>query len=290
MPEKNKNSRYEMVQEKTISCDHFSCQAKVWNDKQLPPILALHGWLDNAASFDCIALLLKNYHIVAVDLPGHGLSPHKPKGERYHYLDYVNDVYEIIKYFAWEKVILMGHSMGAGISTLYAGTFPHQIHKLILIEGIGPLVSKPEDSPENLRKAITQFHLLTSKKPMEHKTRTSAEIVRKKAGDISKAAVKIMGNRGIKKTESGYHWRSDNRLKSKSPIQYTEVHVTQFLRKIDAETLLIQGAQSELHRLVPTAQRCLNVKHLQTAKFQGGHHVHMDNPEMVAEAIISFLT
>ena len=278
-----------MFQEKTILCDHFNCQAKVWNDKHLTPILALHGWLDNAASFDCIAPLLKNYHIVAVDLPGHGLSPHKPKGSRYHYLDYVNDIYEIIKHFGWKKVILMGHSMGAGISTLYAGIFPHQIHKLILIEGIGPLVSKPEKSPENLRKAITQFQLLTSKKPVEYKTRALAELVRKKAGDMSKSAVKIMGNRGIKKTESGYSWRSDLRLKSKSPIQYTEEHVTQFLKKIKTETLLIQGAQSELHRLVPTTQRCLNVKHIQTIVLQGGHHVHMDNPEHVAESIISFL-
>ena len=115
-----------MFQEKTIFCDHFNCQAKVWNDNQSTPILALHGWLDNAASFDCIAPLLKNYHIVAVDLPGHGLSPHKPKGSRYHYLDYVNDVYEIIKYFGWEKV--------SSWDTLWGQVYQHFMQEFFLIK------------------------------------------------------------------------------------------------------------------------------------------------------------
>jgi pimeloyl-ACP methyl ester carboxylesterase len=279
----------EIYQEKTLRCDHFDYQAKTWNDSDLAPILALHGWLDNAASFDCIAPLLKNYHVVALDLPGHGLSPHKPKGSRYHYVDFINDIHEVMGYFGWEKIILMGHSMGAGISTLFAGTFPEQVQQLILIEGIGPLVSEPEKSPENLKKAITQYHALNKKKPIEHLTLELAESARKMAGDITMAAVKIMADRGIEKTDSGYIWRSDIQLKSKSPIQFTEHHVTQFLKKIKAKTLAIQGQQSKLNHLIPITKRCLSVENIQVLKLQGGHHVHMENPKNVAESINLFL-
>ena len=51
--------------------------AKVWGNEAGIPTLALHGWLDNAASFEPIAPLLEQCHLVAVDLPGHGLSDHK---------------------------------------------------------------------------------------------------------------------------------------------------------------------------------------------------------------------
>lgn len=48
-------------------------------------ILALHGWLDNALSFDSLASCLPaSWCIVAVDFAGHGLSSHRPEGTFYH--------------------------------------------------------------------------------------------------------------------------------------------------------------------------------------------------------------
>ena len=42
-----------------------------WGRPGNTPILALHGWLDNAASFSRLAPLLLDVDVVAIDLPGH---------------------------------------------------------------------------------------------------------------------------------------------------------------------------------------------------------------------------
>ena len=69
------------ARELTLDLPHLRLAARAWGDPSLPPLLALHGWLDNAASFDRLApLLCEHFHIVALDLPGHGRSGHRPAG------------------------------------------------------------------------------------------------------------------------------------------------------------------------------------------------------------------
>ncbi|NVK25415.1 MAG: hypothetical protein HWE10_10850, partial [Gammaproteobacteria bacterium] len=41
------------------------------------PVLALHGWLDNAASFIPLIQNIPTVNWTAIDLPGHGASFHR---------------------------------------------------------------------------------------------------------------------------------------------------------------------------------------------------------------------
>ena len=60
-----------------------------------PRVLALHGWLDNAASFVPLAPELPGLDLVAPHLPGHGASDHLPPGTDYSFAGAVHAVLDI---------------------------------------------------------------------------------------------------------------------------------------------------------------------------------------------------
>jgi pimeloyl-ACP methyl ester carboxylesterase len=103
--------------------------AKVWSPapgaEVRGSVLALHGWMDNAGSFDALAPVLASvgYRVAALDLAGHGHSPHRPAGAGYgyNYMDQSLAVLEAAQALEWPRLTLLGHSMGAGIATLVGG-------------------------------------------------------------------------------------------------------------------------------------------------------------------------
>jgi pimeloyl-ACP methyl ester carboxylesterase len=61
---------------------------KIWG-RGPRTILAVHGWLDNCNSFSPIAPLLPldDFRVIALDMPGHGLSDHHAPGMVYSVTD-----------------------------------------------------------------------------------------------------------------------------------------------------------------------------------------------------------
>ena len=90
----------------TINIPGFTIAYKCFGDPSLPPMLALHGWLDNANSFDLLAPYLeKHFHLIAIDFPGHGHSSHLPIGCHYHFIDGIFPPYKLLKAWAINKSI-----------------------------------------------------------------------------------------------------------------------------------------------------------------------------------------
>ncbi|NWS71805.1 SEHL2 protein, partial [Crotophaga sulcirostris] len=142
--------------------------AKAWGPSEGHPVLCLHGWLDNANTFDKLIPLLprgrsgssgwfllcrraahlilspiSDCYYVAMDFSGHGLSSHRPAGSPYHFLDYVSDVRRVAAALQWRRFTLMGHSMGKWLLSFFL--YPEMVDKLILLESIGFLLA-PEDT------------------------------------------------------------------------------------------------------------------------------------------------
>ena len=73
--------------ERIFNVNSYQLAAREWQPEAGIKVIACHGWLDNAASFDFLAPLLSACHVVALDMPGHGLSDHKSAQANYNIWD-----------------------------------------------------------------------------------------------------------------------------------------------------------------------------------------------------------
>ena len=64
--------------ELTFQVGGLSISAKRWGNGAGRRVLALHGWLDNCASFDFLAQELDEVDLVCIDCIGHGRSDFRP--------------------------------------------------------------------------------------------------------------------------------------------------------------------------------------------------------------------
>ncbi|MDI9819270.1 MULTISPECIES: alpha/beta fold hydrolase [unclassified Legionella] len=274
----------------TLSIPGFTIAGKAWGNPAHPPVLALHGWLDNANSFDLLAPYLeKQLYLLAVDLPGHGLSSHLPEGCHYHFIDGLLTVLQIIKALRFKQVHLLGHSMGACLASLVAGVYPEQILSLALIEGLGPF-SKPEES---CRKQLAQYfqHLSYHYKNMEAKPYPSiaaAAEARAKRGYLSVEHAEILCQRGVHKQNNVFYWRHDRRLLTANPLRMTEGQVLSCLKNITAKSCLIWAEGVSIFNEYDMNTRIKAVANLTIYQLKGGHHIHMEQPEAVADYLAGF--
>ena len=278
-----------MPREIEIKTTHFRYAAKRWGSEQGIPTLALHGWLDNAATFDFIAPLLPNLNLVALDFPGHGYSGHRPLGIKYHYLDYIADVISVVDALKWERFNLIGHSLGAGVASMTAGTFVDRVEKLVLLEGIAPMTRDPIQSPDYLARSVSQMRTLATKKTPLYKGKEEIIQARAKVGDMTRQSVEVLVERGIVILDEGVTWRSDPRLRVGSPSYLMEEQIEAFLDRVEADTLLIIAESGLFSDKQHLQKRSGRIKNLQQVDVVGGHHVHLDDPAVVAPHLLSFL-
>lgn len=278
-----------MPDEIRIATPQGECAARAWGPTDGQPVLALHGWLDNAASFDALAPLLPNLRLVALDLPGHGLSAHAPPGALYPFLDYVACVHAVLDELQWSRASLLGHSLGAAVCSIFAGTFAERVERLALIEGLGPLSEDPKHAPERLAKSLREQHRKRNRVAPVHATVDEAVRRRLAAPSAMKPdSVRTLLSRGLMPTEGGVTWRSDPALRVMSRLRLSEPQVLAFLGQIACPTLLVRGDSG--YPFVPdiASARVAAVSQLQVAALTGGHHLHLDEPESVAAPLREF--
>ena len=277
-------------EELEIQTSSIRLVAKCWGNPDGQPVLAFHGWLDNAATFDNLAPLLPELRIISLDLPGHGYSDHRPSGTAYYFIDMVMNVIEAADVLGLERFSLLGHSMGAGVATYLAGTIHEKIDYVILIEGIGSIVQKPEKMPKDFRESAIKWMNRSKKQLPIYPDIESAVKARHQVGGILKSSVRPLVERGLRPVNGGYTWRSDPILKSKSRHYFTEEQAQAFIMEITAPVLLIEAEHTEKDHWDELLQKRMPyVKNLQHQIVPGGHHLHLDNPKPVAMAIRAFL-
>ena len=269
--------------ERRLVLPHTGLAAQAWGDDALPPLLALHGWLDNAGSFARLApLLATRFHVIAPDLPGHGHSDHLPAGASYHHLDYVQAVLAAIDSLQLNRCSLLGHSLGAGVAALVAAAAPGRIERLLLIEGLGPLGDDGTHTLQRFRDALAPRS--DNGKPLRlFRDVEQAISARSLASGLPAAQARPIVERGLIQTDGGSRWRSDPRLTRPSAVRLAETQVHALLRGIAAPTalLLAQPATPYLPGAMMLA-RADCVANITVSHLAGGHHLQLEHPADVA--------
>ena len=255
-----------------------------------PRVLALHGWLDNAASFVPLAGELHGLDLVVPDLPGHGASDHLPRGTDYSFAGAVHSVLDIADALGWERFALLGHSMGAGIASLVAAACPGRVERLVAIEALGALAEEPGRTVERLREAVVATRALPDKRLRVFPDLAPAVRARMKANGLGEAAARLLVERGTVAVDGGWSWSSDPRLTLPTMVRMTEAQVEALVAGITCPTkgLFADPAQPYLPDPLRRARAAL----LPAGELQvlaGGHHLHMEDPRAVAAAIGDFL-
>lgn len=251
-------------------------------------VLALHGWLDNAASFIPMAPLLGDYDIVAIDMHGHGGSDHLAAGYDYAFVDWLHDILDVLDALNWPQAHLLGHSLGGALASVVAAGAPERILSLAAIEALGPPPWPGNNAAERLRKAIK-----TRRKPLSAK-KTIADIetavrARLQVAEHSEQAARLLVERNLKQVDGGYQWRSDPRLLWPSHSRAEEASVRNWLSHIECPVLLIAADPAPVY-FTPELRdaRLACIKQSELHVIQGSHHVHMDKPAEVAAIIDAF--
>ncbi|WP_312246866.1 alpha/beta fold hydrolase [Stutzerimonas nitrititolerans] len=268
-------------EEVRLRLPHLEVAAHLYGPEDGRPVIALHGWLDNAASFSRLAPLLNGVRILALDLPGHGLSDHRPPGAGYNIWDYAHDILQTAEQFGWQRFSLLGHSLGGIVSVLLAGAMPERIERLALIDGVIPYTGEAESAPRKLGEALRALLAVERKrKPVYARFDQAVAARMKGVGAVSREAAERLAQRGLMPVPGGYTWRTDPRLMLPSPLRLTLAHAQAFAQRVECPTSLIIARQG----LMTDAKVIEFIDSLpfESHRLHGGHHLHLDDDEGAA--------
>ncbi len=255
-------------------------------DSAQPTLVFLHGYLDNANSFASIIPFLEQYQCIAIDMAGHGHSQHRSVDAHYHLVDYAYDLHQLIAILKLQNVILIGHSLGAIVCSLYAATQPKVLAGFISIESCGPLSEHEDTTAQQIRNCIESRIKANApiKQPLSFERMVAARCA---ISDLSQQQASLLLSRNIEVDEQGQcRWLTDKRLRTKSPIRMTELQANNVLENIICKRALILGKQGFEKVRSAVQLRHKAFSKVEIFEFEGGHHVHLQSPNLVANCIL----
>ena len=274
------------AEDEVFNIDGREVAAKLWQKPDAIqasiPLIALHGWCDNAASFDFLAPAL-NAQVLAIDLAGHGKSYHRGSGGSYTIWSDIYDIYAVAQAMGWQSFHLVGHSRGAMIATIFASVFPEKVQEILLIEGLLPPPEPIENISQQLRRSVNAKEKL-SNLPKNHYDSYEAATKAREKGlfHISNKDAAALAKRGVLKQDKSsregldsYIWYYDPLLKCPSEVKLSMEHLRVIASEVRSPVTLVTGEQSGFEKY----DALLNVfKELMTINHHivpGRHHLHM---------------
>lgn len=221
----------------------------------------------------------------------------------YLFWDGITLIRRIVKYFGWQKIKLLGHSLGGALSFMYSASFPDDVDKFISIDIAGPTVRDHRKSAANTGDSIDKFlkyeNLPISKMPCYEYEEMIDIVVEAYAGSVDRDGAKTLMQRGMGSApksinEKGFHFVRDLRLKVSLLGMFSLEQVICYAEQIKCDVLNIRavpGMMFDNEEVYPTLLEHTrkNAKSVKYEEVEGTHHIHLNTPDRIYKLINQFL-
>jgi pimeloyl-ACP methyl ester carboxylesterase len=255
-----------------------------WGGNGRAPLLLLHGFTGHAHAWDTLSIALQpHFHVYALDQRGHGDSG-RPDGD-YSAEEYAQDLFLFGKQVGIDKAIVAGQSLGGRVGMVFAATHPEMVEALGLVGG-------PHMSNFFPTRQATINVLGAAQRMLESRTEFPS---RDAALDY------LRTQRRRDREDSLRHRLEHNTTPSGSgvAVKYDNVrvaiglaHMADDLRKYAAKTTcpvaILRGSSGAELSIEDAKAVAPSFQHAVVIDVEGDYALQMENPEGLAQALISF--
>jgi pimeloyl-ACP methyl ester carboxylesterase len=250
-----------------------------WGEASNPPIIMLHGIGRIAHSFSHIAdHFADDYHVMAVDMRGHGDSGWSPDGA-YFVRDYVSDIEAMAEEMDLQNIVIWGNSTGGRVAQMFAGMQSDRM-AAVIVEDVGP--ERPTSIANRLAGQIARddangwasVEELTEQL-LGQNSRTRPEVTRAYARFGSK-----------QRDDGRIVWKRDPAIGNDFvPLQHWP-----YIRQIASPIIYILGGNSSIVPVETQVELRRVLPQVELVTMPGlGHYPSEENPEEFLEIVDEFL-
>lgn len=267
-----------------------------WGNPSAPILILVHGGLDHARSWDWTArALADDFHVIAVDLRGHGDSGWSNDGA-YLMENLVYDLAQLVDLLDRSPVTIVGHSLGGAISLRYAGLFPENIRKIVAIEGLGlspaRLKQSSDSNPVDLMGAWIDARRASAGRTRRRYPTIEAAVGRmqERNAHLSLERALHLTSHGVNRNEDGsYSWKFDPYLHDIARSMDRDMDLPVFWQRITCPTLLCLGLDSWASNPAKDG-RMAHFRDARLIEFaDAGHWLHHDQFDRFISELRDFL-
>ena len=214
-----------------------------------------------------------------------------------------------VDYFGWEKVILLGHSMGYLAAMFWSSMYPKKVERIISLDLIKPPPMIEAEFPARMAKALSEIQQAMDKvaslknggkaKGMTYnEARDKMVKVYRGLSGLEEKDADVLLRRGLRKIggeEELFEYTWDPRAALRMYL-LTDGQVETMIRAINCPLLLIrpdrglswpfdtEQVERRYHEIYRQSSSCFRL-----IQFPGRHHAHLTHPETVLPHILRFL-
>ncbi|MEO0943095.1 MAG: alpha/beta hydrolase [Cyanobacteria bacterium J06642_12] len=268
-----------------LDLPHIKLACLEWN-RGREPVLLVHGLGDNAWVWANVGEALSDrYHVIAVDLRGHGDSD-KPE-EGYGFDTIASDLMAVIDAMGWSSAHVVGHSLGGKLVARWVQTHPERFRSAVLVDPFfaGRLPAWSELSLPLLYRVLPFLQGMGPFESYEVAERTARQLKQYRDwSPLQQTAFRA----GIEQKPDG-QWGSKFTVRARDRMFVESIRVASLTAPVEVPTLIIRPEKGLNRMEWQLTQYRTYLPNLEISNVPGHHWPFLVEPKAFEQAIVDFL-